>query len=689
MKKFSKISIDGKNYLLLLLPVLGINLVYPSFKEFGFSFYTANTLATVQGSWLNLFTGAMDIQGFQAVDKPPLAYLLQGILGKLFGLNSLTLMLPSALYLWLSAIVIYKITKNVVSPLREELKLISSEVISFIAAILFVLTPVVVLHNRDNLADPLETLALVLMLHLGIKLVIKPRRNDFLLLGAVTGLSFLTKVGLLLPAFLLILALVFYFAPGKRFFVITHSFFATIVAMLPYAFFVFWYDVLLKNPPRLVSGKSQLDLLLNFNSFSRLPWSDPKPTWFGFPKYKLVGLDRLLRENYIDSWFWILPLALAGISLLLLAYRGLEGKVAKRNLKKSSSILLTTLLINFLILSFSGSKVCCTHPYYSILLVPTLAIFGAIGLNLIANLLTERKKIFVSILTLLLIAIAYKIALSEALLLTLKNLLAPYDFQFWLSLVVIVIVLGILVKKNFTIKSLAIYILLFTLTLPMTLISLATVSNPAIQTIGADQRAGRNTFFGVNLSNYKEQKVTGLAIKQLYPNGRIIENMTFTLATPSQISPTLKQIVDQLPSTVTWKLITLDSFNASLLYLATKQPVLAVGGGSGLQEVISFKEFLKLVSQNEVGYFVLDPHALCMVNPNLGATVENGSSSALILDWVTKYGIRAVTAGELDTTLPVLFKLPSLEANSTLKEYASYHPTTGKYITGIEHCEKP
>lgn len=672
-----------------MLPVLGINLVFPSFKEFGFSFYSANTLATIQGSWLNLFTGAMDPIGFQAVDKPPLAYLLQGILGKLFGLNSLTLMLPSALYLWLAMIVIYKITKNLISPLREELRLCSSELIGFIAAILFLISPVVVLHNRDNLADPLETLALVIMLYLGIKLVVAPKRKYYILLGIVTGLSFLTKVGLLLPAFILILALAFYFTPQKRKFIIMHSFLAGLVAVLPYTLYVLWYDVILKNPPRLVSGKSQLDLLLNFNSFSRLPWSDPEPTWFGFPKYKMVGLDRLFRENFIDSWFWISPLAVAGLSLLFYSYRELTNNRNKQNLKSSSSILLGTFLINFLILSFSGSKVCCTHPYYSILLIPTLAIFAAIGLNLIANLLTERKTALKSLLILLPILLAYKIAWSDSLMLTLKQLLAPYGPQFWLSLLLIALLLGLVLKKKFTLQTLTIYILLATLTLPITIISLATVSNPMIQTIGADQRAGRNTFFGVNLSNYKEQKVAGLKIKQLYPNGRVIENMTFTLATPSQISPTLKLIVEQLPSTTTWRLVTLDSFNASLLYLATKQPVLAVGGGTGMQEVISFKEFLNLTSQKKFGYFVLDPHALCMVNPNLGATVENGSSSALILDWVTKYGIRAVTAGELDTTLPVLFKLPPSEASRTLLNLSSYQPTTGKYITGIEHCEKP
>ena len=631
----------------------------------------------------------MDPEGFQAVDKPPLGYLAQGVLGKIFGINHFTLTLPSAIYIWVTAILIYKITKSILIPLEVEFKASSVTLLSFIAALLYIVTPVAVLHNRDNLADPLETLALVAMIYLGTKINSDPKAKYFVGLGLVTGFSFLTKVGLLLPSFMVIILLALYFSPQQRMKTFKNSVVAGLVAVAPYALYVVWYDVILKNPPRLVSGSSQLDLLLNFNTFSRLPWSDPQPTWFGFPKYKLVGLDRLFTDNFIDTWFWLAPLALIGFILLILSYRTVEIVDKKNSLKKVLLLLILTFITNFFILSYSGSKVCCTHPYYSILLIPTIAIFASIGIGLISNLLNERRKVLGGLLALSSIIVLYRLALSDSLINSIQKLLAPYGTKFWLVVVLIMVALGIVVRSKHGIKTWTVFMLTLVLTLPTTLISLASVSNPAIQTIGADQRAGRNTYFGVNLLNYKEEKVRGLVIKQLFPNGRIVENMTFTLATPSQISPTLKKIVESLPSTVPWKLVTLDSFSASLLYIATNQPVLAVGGGSGLQDVLSFKEFLQFITEEKFGYFVLDPHALCMVNPNLGASVEKGSSSALIIDWVTQYGIRASVAGELDTTLPVLFKLPVTKAEETLKTLSTYRPITGKYITGIEHCENP
>jgi len=159
---------------------------------YGNTYYAAAIRSMLQ-NWHNFFYNAFDPGGFVTIDKPPLGFWLQVASAKIFGYDGLSLMLPQALAGVLSVAVLYRL----VAPTF-------GRVAGLLAALALAVMPVNVAANRNNIID--STLVLVILL--GAWAVLRAAETGRLrwlaLCGVLVGLGFNVKMleaYLVVPAF--------------------------------------------------------------------------------------------------------------------------------------------------------------------------------------------------------------------------------------------------------------------------------------------------------------------------------------------------------------------------------------------------------------------------------------------------------------------------------------------------------
>lgn len=155
--------------------------------------YYAAAVKSMLQSWHNFFYVAAEPGGSVSVDKPPLGLWIQTLSAAVLGVNSLGLLLPQIVAGLLSVVVLFHLVRRTFGPLA-----------GLLAALALAITPVVVATDRNNTADSLLILTLLLAAWAFIKAA-ETARLRYLLLGAVlVGLGFNIKMleaYLPLPAF--------------------------------------------------------------------------------------------------------------------------------------------------------------------------------------------------------------------------------------------------------------------------------------------------------------------------------------------------------------------------------------------------------------------------------------------------------------------------------------------------------
>ena len=102
-------------------------------------YYSGAALAGAQ-SWSAWFFGSLDASNFITIDKPPLAVMLMGLSGRIFGLSSLSILLPEALLGVASVLLLFSLVRRTFGPAA-----------AVIAALIMALTPAAVLRlNCSN-----------------------------------------------------------------------------------------------------------------------------------------------------------------------------------------------------------------------------------------------------------------------------------------------------------------------------------------------------------------------------------------------------------------------------------------------------------------------------------------------------------------------------------------------------------
>jgi 4-amino-4-deoxy-L-arabinose transferase-like glycosyltransferase len=334
-----------------------VNLFQLNREGYGNTYYAA-AVKDILTSWRNVFFVTFDA-GFVSVDKPPLGLWIQAASAKVFGFHGWSLILPQALAGVLSVSLLYHLVRRARGP-----------VAGLLAAFTLALTPISVAISRHNNLDGLLVLASLLAAWAFV-LAAETGRLRWLLLGAVlVGIGFNIKM---LEAFLVVPACYLLYlvaAPigGTR--RILHLGFATVVLL---AVSLSWATAVDLTPPeqRPYVGSSTnntvMDLVVGHNGAGRLTGQDNDS---GEP-----GPMRLLQEPIVGQIGWLAPLAAVGLVAAVWQERRSLFRL-QRNRRQQALVLWGTWFITqWVFFTVAGDW----DPHYLALLAPAVAALVGVG----------------------------------------------------------------------------------------------------------------------------------------------------------------------------------------------------------------------------------------------------------------------------------------------------------------------
>jgi 4-amino-4-deoxy-L-arabinose transferase-like glycosyltransferase len=133
--------------------------------------------------WHNFFFNAFDPAGFVSLDKPPLAFWIQTGSAELFGFSPFSVLLPQVLEGSASILVLYYLVRRVFGTAA-----------GLLAALFLALTPVAVAVDRSNNTDTLLVLTLLLAAWALTRAIETGRLLLLLLSAALVGVAFNVKM---------------------------------------------------------------------------------------------------------------------------------------------------------------------------------------------------------------------------------------------------------------------------------------------------------------------------------------------------------------------------------------------------------------------------------------------------------------------------------------------------------------
>lgn len=327
---------------------------------YGNSYYATGALAASH-SWSALFYNAADLGGFVSLDKGPLPDWLMGLSGRVFGFGRFSVMVPSALY-----------ATATVALLHDTVRRALGHEIAILAALMMALTPVAVLVGRYNAPDAL-LLALLVAAAWSLTVAVQTGRMRELLLCAIfVGLAFNTKM---LEAYLVAPALAFAYLLTARRSLRRRLLELVLAACLTVFVSLLWFGAMMLVPAsgRPYVGESSdnswFQLILGGNGVERVTGSAG-----AFGRHLEGNLLYLSSGHVAGQIAWLLPLALLGLGLGLVGTR----RSPRTSFAFGSYVLWGTwAIIGCAVLSFSAGT---RHAYYTSLLAPAVATLASAAL---------------------------------------------------------------------------------------------------------------------------------------------------------------------------------------------------------------------------------------------------------------------------------------------------------------------
>src|SRR3954449_3786446 len=154
--------------------------------------YYAGAVRSMAGSWHAFLYGSLDAGGVMTVDKPPMALWVQALSVRLFGFNSLAMLVPQALMGVASVGLVYDLVRRRFGRAG-----------GFAGGAVLALTPIAVAVARHNNPDALLVLCVVGALWAVVRGLEDGRVRWLVVAGACVGLGFEAKMGaalLVVPA---------------------------------------------------------------------------------------------------------------------------------------------------------------------------------------------------------------------------------------------------------------------------------------------------------------------------------------------------------------------------------------------------------------------------------------------------------------------------------------------------------
>jgi len=350
--------------------------------QMGNTYYSA-AVKSMTGSFSNFLFGSFDPYGVFTVDKPPMALWPQAISVLVFGFHGWALLLPEVIA-GVAAVFL----------LHRTVRLWAGENVALLAALIFALTPITVVINRDNNPDTLLNLLLVAAAYAVTRSIQAPTsrvRTTWLFWCAFfVGCGFLTKM---LQAWIILPALAVAFLVG-----VTGPVLRRVLDLLGagVVLFVssFWWVALhdwWSGTKPYMGGSTDgtaWDLVFGYNGFGRVFGQGDgggggmvtvqagKVTTSSFGGE--AGIGRMFNDMVGGQISWLLPL-----SLLVLAVVGVRAIVARSAgdpVRRAGWVLWGGwLLVTVLVFSYAKG---IWHPYYATALAPAIAALSAAGLAL-------------------------------------------------------------------------------------------------------------------------------------------------------------------------------------------------------------------------------------------------------------------------------------------------------------------
>jgi 4-amino-4-deoxy-L-arabinose transferase-like glycosyltransferase len=330
----------------------------------GNSYYAA-AVKSGSISWKAFLFGSLDPGNFITVDKTPAAFWAPALFARAFGFSSWSILLPQALAGVASMLILYRLVRRW-----------QGELAALVAALLFALTPVVLLMFRYNNPDAFLTLLLLLAAWAFWSALETGSGWRLAGSGALIGFAFLTKM---LEAFVIlpVLVLVYLACAKPRFLRRLIHLFGALVALVAASG---WWVALVELWPassRPYIGGSGDNSVLGLALSRTAGYGDEGAMGGGGPGGGGVGGApgfggesgwlRMFNDQLGGEISWLLPLALLGF----LAGLWITRAGRRTDLKRAGFLLwgLWTLIF-VLVFSFADGVL---HPYYAIVMGPGVA----------------------------------------------------------------------------------------------------------------------------------------------------------------------------------------------------------------------------------------------------------------------------------------------------------------------------
>ncbi len=329
--------------------------------------YYSAAVRSMAGSWHDFLYGSFDAKGLMTVDKPPLALWVEALSVKLFGFDSLAILVPQALMGVASVGLLYDLTRRRWGRAAGTL-----------AGLALALTPVIVAVSRHNNPDALLVLCSVGALWCFVRALENGATKWLVAAGVCVGLGFEAKMGaalMVLPG----MALAWLWVAPRGRLVAVRQLAVAGAALLAVALawpVLVWLTPAASRP--WVSGTSDnsiWSLIWEYNGFGRLEGQTGGPASFGGagggPFGGATGAFRLLNESLGGQAGWLLGVAaVGGLGIAALSRLRRTDPRTGWIVAVGGSFAVTAVAF-----SFAGG---IFHPYYTSLLAPfAAALVGA------------------------------------------------------------------------------------------------------------------------------------------------------------------------------------------------------------------------------------------------------------------------------------------------------------------------
>jgi 4-amino-4-deoxy-L-arabinose transferase-like glycosyltransferase len=149
--------------------------------------YYSAAVRSMSSSWHNFLFASLDPAGLMTIDKPPLAFWVQALSVRMFGMNSLSILIPQTLMGVVAVVLVYDLTRRCFG-----------RTAGFVAGLALATTPIVVAVSRHNNPDELLALCSVAALWFAVRGMQDGRTRWIVLSGLSVGLGFETKMAVAL-----------------------------------------------------------------------------------------------------------------------------------------------------------------------------------------------------------------------------------------------------------------------------------------------------------------------------------------------------------------------------------------------------------------------------------------------------------------------------------------------------------